>query len=82
MIRPRPRRVTTRCYWPHLHGRMRLAWPRNQVGDPLVSVLIDPAQPLPRAAPGWADWPTIRARMLAILREKDPNHPWVQEEST
>lgn len=80
MKRPRPRRTTQRCYWPHLHGHMRLT-PRGQIGRELI--IITYPDPLPADLPQFgAHWPALRAQVLARLREMNPNHPWLKQENT
>lgn len=79
-FRPRARRVSTRRYWPHLHGRMRLTWPRGDIGSDMSIITED--TPLPHDLPSFgADWPAIRERVIERLRERNPDHPWVQEAS-
>lgn len=77
--KPRPRRVSQNCYWPHINGHMGITMPRHDIGVPLV--IIDDREPLPREVPSFgADWPAIRERVIARLRAKNPHHPWVQGE--
>jgi hypothetical protein len=46
-----------------------------------VEVLLDERIPL-APAPGFgASWPSQRARMLARLKARNPDHPWVREEN-
>lgn len=80
-FRPRPRRVSRQHYWPHIHGHMRLTWPRSQIGTDMTIITDD--APLPHAVASFGpDWPVVRARIIERLRAKNPDHPWVREEDT
>lgn len=83
MRRPRARRSCRRYRWPHLRALMdcrrpRLGLPRYEERSLVLIVCNDADWPMPTFG---ADWPAIRARILARLAEINPDHPWLKEET-